>query len=279
MRFMSETETRGWFGRLRDGLRRSTSSVSDGIGGLFSGKRRLDDATLEELEDVLIMADFGVATASKVALELGKAKLDRDVSPEEVRATLAGVVAGTLEPVAKPLYVDPVHRPHVILMVGVNGSGKTTTIGKLARQFRDSGRSVLLAAGDTFRAAAIEQLTVWGERNKVPVIAKAVGADAAAVAYEALERARAEGIDIVMIDTAGRLQNKQGLMEELAKIARVIGKFDESAPHDVLLVLGRDHRPERGSAGRGIPRGGRRDRPDHDQAGWHRARRRAGGLC
>ncbi|MFN3233216.1 MAG: signal recognition particle-docking protein FtsY [Alphaproteobacteria bacterium] len=234
---MSEGEKKGWFRRLREGLRKSTSSVGDGIGGLFSGRRRLDDETLEELEDLLIMADFGVATASKVSLELSKTKLDKDVSPEEVRAALAGVVAGTLEPVAKPLEIDSANRPHVLLMVGVNGSGKTTTIGKLARQFKAQGRSVLLAAGDTFRAAAIEQLTVWGDRNKVPVVAKQVGADAAAVAFEALERARADNIDVVMIDTAGRLQNKQGLMEELAKIVRVIGKFDEAAPHDVLLVL------------------------------------------
>jgi len=239
---VSEAEKKGWFSRLRDGLKKSTSSVSDGITGLFttgvlSGKRKLDAATLDELEDVLIMADFGVATAARVTQELGRTRLDKEVSDDEVRRTLAGVVAQTLIPVARPLVIDPANRPHVILVVGVNGSGKTTTIGKLARQFRGQGKSVMLAAGDTFRAAAIEQLAIWGERNGVPVIAKPVGSDAAAVAFEALETARAQNIDVLMIDTAGRLQNKQGLMEELAKIVRVIRKADPAAPHDTLLVL------------------------------------------
>ncbi|MEN3951932.1 signal recognition particle-docking protein FtsY [Iodidimonas sp. SYSU 1G8] len=239
---MSDTEKKGWFTRLKDGLKKSTSSVSDGISGLFttgilSGKRKLDAETLDELEDVLIMADFGVVTAAKVTEELGRTRLDKEVSSEEIRRTLASVVARTLAPVAKPLVIDPANRPHVILVVGVNGSGKTTTIGKLARQFRAQGKSVMLAAGDTFRAAAIEQLAVWGERNNVPVIAKPVGSDAAAVAYEALDAARAANVDVLMIDTAGRLQNKQGLMEELAKVVRVIRKYDPSAPHDTLLVL------------------------------------------
>jgi fused signal recognition particle receptor len=239
---VSEPEKKGWFARLKDGLRKSTSSVSEGIGGLFatgvlSGRRKLDAATLDELEDVLIMADFGVATAARVTEELGRTRLDREVTPDEVRRTLAGVVARTLAPVARPLVIDPANRPHVLLVVGVNGSGKTTTIGKLARQFRAQGRTVMLAAGDTFRAAAIEQLAVWGERNGVPVIARPVGSDAAAVAFEALEQARARNVDVLMIDTAGRLQNKQGLMEELAKIVRVIRKADPRAPHDTLLVL------------------------------------------
>ncbi len=239
---MSEAEKKGWFTRLKDGLRKSTTSVSDGITGLFttgvlSGKRKLDAATLDELEDVLIMADFGVVTAARVAQELGRTRLDREVSDEEVRRTLAGVVAQTLAPVARPLVVDPSHRPHVLLVVGVNGSGKTTTIGKMARQFRNQGKTVMLAAADTFRAAAIEQLSVWGERNGVPVIAKPVGSDAAAVAFEAMQTARDRDIDVLMIDTAGRLQNKQGLMEELAKIVRVIRKADPGAPHDTLLVL------------------------------------------
>jgi fused signal recognition particle receptor len=239
---VSEPEKKGWFSRLKDGLKKSTSSVSDGITGLFttgvlSGKRKLDAATLDELEDVLIMADFGVVTAARVTQELGRTRLDKEVSDEDIRRTLAGVVAQTLIPVARPLVIDPANRPHVLLVVGVNGSGKTTTIGKLARQFRNQGKSVMLAAGDTFRAAAIEQLAVWGERNGVPVIAKPVGSDAAAVAYEALEKARDQNIDVLMIDTAGRLQNKQGLMEELAKIVRVIRKADPAAPHDTLLVL------------------------------------------
>ncbi len=239
---MSETEKKGWFTRLKDGLKKSSASVSDGITGLFttgilSGKRKLDAATLDELEDVLIMADFGVATASRVTQELGRTRMDKEVSDDEIRRTLASVVAQTLIPVARPLVIDPAHRPHVLLVVGVNGSGKTTTIGKMARQFRAQGRTVMLAAADTFRAAAIEQLTVWGERNGVPVIAKPVGSDAAAVAFEAIEKARQQNIDVLMIDTAGRLQNKQGLMEELAKIVRVIRKADPTAPHDTLLVL------------------------------------------
>ena len=239
---MSEPDAKGWFTRLKDGLKKSTTSVSDSITGLFttgalSGKRKLDAETLDKLEDVLIMADFGVATAARVTQELGRTRLDREVSGEEIRRTLAGVVAQTLIPVACPLVINPANRPHVLLVVGVNGSGKTTTIGKLARQFRGQGKSVMLAAGDTFRAAAIEQLAVWGERNGVPVIAKPVGSDAAAVAFEALEKARAQNVDVLMIDTAGRLQNKQGLMEELAKIVRVIRKADPAAPHDTLLVL------------------------------------------
>ena len=234
---MSEEGKKGWFARLKSGLRRSAGSVSDGIGGVFSGRRKLDDATLEELEDILIMADFGVPTATKVTQRLGDSRYDKDVSDDEVRVALAEVVAETLTPVAKPLTIDPAHKPHVLLVVGVNGSGKTTTIGKLARQLQDEKKSVMLAAGDTFRAAAIEQLSVWGERNKVPVIRKEVGADPAAVAYEALETAKAQGVDVLIIDTAGRLHNKQGLMEELAKVVRVIGKFDDTAPHDTLLVL------------------------------------------
>ena len=234
---MSEDGKKGWFSRLRSGLRRSAGSVSDGITGVFSGQRKLDDATLEELEDILIMADFGVPTAAKVTQALSQSRYDKDVSDDEVRKALADVVADTLAPVAKSLAIDSAHTPHVLLVVGVNGSGKTTTIGKLARQLQDDKKSIMLAAGDTFRAAAIEQLSVWGERNNVPVIRKDVGADPAAVAYEALEAARAKGVDVLIIDTAGRLQNKQGLMEELAKVVRVIGKFDDTAPHDTLLVL------------------------------------------
>ena len=234
---MGEEGKKGWFARLKSGLRRSAGSVSDGIGGVFSGRRKLDDATLEDLEDILIMADFGVPTATNVTQRLGDSRYDKDVSDDEVRVALAEVVAETLTPVAKPLTIDPAHKPHVLLVVGVNGSGKTTTIGKLARQLQDEQKSVMLAAGDTFRAAAIEQLSVWGERNKVPVIRKEVGADPAAVAYEALETAKAQGVDVLIIDTAGRLHNKQGLMEELAKVVRVIGKFDDTAPHDTLLVL------------------------------------------
>jgi fused signal recognition particle receptor len=227
---------RGWFGRLKDGLKRSTSSLTDGISGIFT-KRRLDDAAIEDLEELLIKADLGVATAARIAGNIASTRYDKTVSPEEIRAALAAEVTAILEPVAIPLVLDAAKRPHVVLVVGVNGTGKTTTIGKLARQFTAEGRSVSLCAGDTFRAAAIEQLTIWGERTGVPVTAGKQGADAAALAFEALQAARARGDDLLLIDTAGRLQNKGHLMAELEKIARVVGKLDDSAPHSVLLVL------------------------------------------
>jgi fused signal recognition particle receptor len=227
---------RGWLARLRAGLSRSSSKLGDGISGIFT-KRKLDDAALEELEELLISADLGVATAAKLTANLARERFDKDVSPEEVRGALAADVAEILAPVAQPLSVDPAHRPHVILVVGVNGSGKTTTIGKIAKSESDQGRKVMLAAGDTFRAAAIDQLRIWGERTGCPVVAKAPGADAAGLAYEALERARAEGVDLLLIDTAGRLHNKADLMAELEKICRVLKKLDPEAPHDCLLVL------------------------------------------
>jgi len=226
----------GWFGRLAAGLKRSAGSLTDGIGSIFT-KRKLDDAALEELEDLLITADLGVRTATAVTTRLAKSKFDKEVSPDEVRTALAEEVAAILAPVARPLEIDPARRPHVVLVVGVNGTGKTTTIGKLAKHFRDQGKAVMLAAGDTFRAAAIEQLQIWGERNGCPVIARDVGADAAGLAYDALEQARRDGIDVLMIDTAGRLQNKAGLMAELEKVIRVLRKLDAEAPHSVLLVL------------------------------------------
>ncbi|WP_138381007.1 signal recognition particle-docking protein FtsY [Luteithermobacter gelatinilyticus] len=231
-----EAPKKGWFRRLKDGLKRSTSALSSGISGIFN-KRRLDAATLEELEDLLIMSDLGVEVSRRVCDRLAKNKYDKEIAAEEVQKALAEEVSGILEQVARPLAINPAHRPHVILMVGVNGSGKTTTIGKLAKQFQLDGKSVMLAAGDTFRAAAIEQLQVWGERNKVPVIAGKVGGDAAGLAYDALQQAKAQNIDVLLIDTAGRLQNKNHLMEELAKIVRVIKKFDPEAPHDTVLVL------------------------------------------
>lgn len=235
---MSENapEKRSWFQRLKSGLSRSTTAISDGITGIFT-KRKLDDAMLEELEDLLISADLGVNMANRVTQELAKTRYDKDISPHEVQEILAREVSKILDPLTTPLKIDSSKRPHVILMVGVNGAGKTTTLGKLARQFKDDGKSVMLAAGDTFRAAAIEQLTVWGERTNVPVISSKVGADAAGLAYEALEKAQKDNIDVLMIDTAGRLQNKSGLMDELAKIIRVIRKLDPEAPHDVVLVL------------------------------------------
>jgi fused signal recognition particle receptor len=234
---VSETAAKGgWFARLKAGLTRSSSKLGDGISGIFT-KRKLDDAALEELEELLISADLGVATAARLAANLAKTRFDKEVAPEEVRRALANDIAGILDPVARPLVLDPGHRPHVVLIVGVNGSGKTTTIGKLAKQYRDQGLKVLIAAGDTFRAAAIEQLQIWGERAGCEVVAKAPGADAAGLAYEALERARAAGADVLLIDTAGRLHNKADLMAELQKVIRVLRKLEPAAPHDCVLVL------------------------------------------
>ncbi|MDO8605507.1 MAG: signal recognition particle-docking protein FtsY [Phaeospirillum sp.] len=231
-----EPEEQGWFGRLKSGLSKSSSRLTQGIGDLFT-KRKLDDEALEELEDLLITADFGVATAAKVARHLAKTRFGQDVTSDEIKQTLAEEITRILEPVAKPLVIVPGHRPHVVLVVGVNGSGKTTTIGKLAKQHKEAGLSVTLAAGDTFRAAAVEQLKVWGERTGCPVIARETGADAAGLAYDAVSESKARGDDLLFIDTAGRLQNKTDLMAELAKIVRSIKKFDDTAPHDVLLVL------------------------------------------
>ncbi len=234
---MSETiEKRGWLARLKAGLSRSSGKLGDGISGIFT-KRKLDDAALEELEELLISADLGVSTAAKLTANLARNRFAKEVTPREVRASLAADIARILAPVARPLAVDPAHRPHVVLVVGVNGSGKTTTIGKLAKIYRDRGLKVLLAAGDTFRAAAIEQLSIWGERTGCPVVAKAPGADAAGLAFEALQRARAEGADLLIIDTAGRLHNRAELMAGLQKILRVLKKLDPEAPHDCLLVL------------------------------------------
>jgi fused signal recognition particle receptor len=226
----------GWFQRLKAGLSRSSSSIGTGIVSIFT-KRKLDDETLEDLENVLIQADLGVATATAITRRLAEGRFGKDISDAEVRAVLAQEVEAVLAPVAVPFEHKPQHRPHVVLVVGVNGSGKTTTIGKLAAKFRQDGLSVMLAAGDTFRAAAIDQLKVWGERTGVPVLARPVGSDAAGLAFDALTQARAEGRDVLMIDTAGRLQNKTELMAELEKVVRVIRKVDPTAPHDVLLVL------------------------------------------
>ena len=226
----------GWLGRLKAGLARSSSKLSGGLTNILA-KRRLDASALEALEELLIGADLGVATAAKLTADLGKTRFDKDIDPTEVRNSLADDIAAILKPVAKPLVLDPPLHPRVVLVVGVNGSGKTTTIGKLATLYRGQGHSVLLAAGDTFRAAAIEQLQAWGERSDCAVIAKAPGADAAGLAFEALETARRQDSDLLLIDTAGRLHNKADLMAELEKIIRVLRKLDPEAPHDVLLVL------------------------------------------
>ncbi len=235
---MSEVETKagGWFGRLKAGLTRSSAKLGEGITGIFT-KRKLDDAALEELEELLISADLGVATAAKLTAHLAETRFDKEVAPEEVRRALAEDIARILDPVAAPLVVEAARKPHVVLVVGVNGSGKTTTIAKLASLYKAQGLKVLLAAGDTFRAAAIDQLKVWGERSGCAVVAGAPGADAAGLAYEALETARREACDLLLIDTAGRLHNKADLMAELQKIIRVLKKLDPEAPHDTLLVL------------------------------------------
>jgi len=226
-----------WFSRLKAGLSKSSAKIADGISGLFTGKRRLDDDMLEELEEQLVMADLGPATAAKLTANLAKTRFDKEVTADEVRLAFAEDIAGILEPVARPMDVAGGHRPHIVLVVGVNGSGKTTTIGKLAKALSDEGRSVMLAAGDTFRAAAVEQLKIWGERTGCPVIARDTGADAAGLVFDAMREAREQGIDVLLVDTAGRLQNKENLMAELEKVVRVIAKQDETAPHDTLLVL------------------------------------------
>ena len=231
----TNNEKRGWFQRLKEGLSRSSNKLGESLTGLFT-KRKLDRALLEELEEALIAADLGPATAAKLTGLLAKDRFDKEVTVEEVRGIFADEIARLLTPVAKPLEIAP-HKPHVVLVVGVNGSGKTTTIGKLARLYQAQGKTVMLAAGDTFRAAAVEQLRIWGERAGVPVIARSEGADPAGLAFDAIQAAKEQNIDLLLIDTAGRLQNKAGLMEELAKILRVIKKVDTTAPHDCLLVL------------------------------------------
>lgn len=229
-------QPKGWFARLASGLKRSSDNLTNSITSVFT-KRKLDAATLDELEDVLIQADLGIDTAMAITEALRRDRFDKDVSGEDVRAVLAAEVEQVLGPVAQPLTIDSTKKPFVILMIGVNGSGKTTTIGKLAQKFAAEGKSVMLAAGDTFRAAAIEQLQVWGQRTGAPVIAKPAGADASGLAFDAVTRAKAEGRDILIIDTAGRLQNRDELMNELEKVIRVIKKVEPEAPHATLLTL------------------------------------------
>jgi fused signal recognition particle receptor len=231
-----QPERKSWFQRLQSGLSRTSEKLVGGIAALFV-KKKLDDATLQELEDLLITSDLGVATASKLTANLAREKFDKEVTNEEVREAFAADITEILTPVAKPLELNPLNRPHVVLVCGVNGSGKTTTIGKLARQWKTEGKTVWLAAGDTFRAAAIEQLQVWGQRASVPVVARPQGSDPAALAFDAMSEARAAGADVLVIDTAGRLQNRAELMDELAKVVRVIKKQVPDAPHDCLLVL------------------------------------------
>lgn len=233
-----EPEQRGgWLSRLKAGLSRSTARLTDAITTVFR-KRKLDDEALEELEETLISADLGVPAAQRIVQQFRSTRFGKEVTEEEVKAALADSIAEILAPVAKPLEIRPAHAPHVVLVVGVNGTGKTTTIAKLGQQYRREGLKVMFAAGDTFRAAAVEQLQIWGDRTGCPVVAPAkMGADAAGLAHDALARARAEGMDVLLIDTAGRLHNKSALMEELRKIIRVIRRLDETAPHSVLLTL------------------------------------------
>ena len=234
---MSDEPRQSWFQRLRSGLSRSSASLQQNIASVFTGKKQVDEQTLEELEEALIAADMGVETAMMLSEGLKKERFGKEASEDDVRLALAQQIKLLLDPVSVPLQIEPAHRPEVILVCGVNGTGKTTTIGKFAQQLVNDGKRVMLAAGDTFRAAAIEQLEVWGRRTDCPVVSKAPGADAAGLAFEALEKAKAEGIDVLMIDTAGRLHNKSALMDELAKIVRVLKKQDADAPHQTLLVL------------------------------------------
>ena len=232
----------GWLQKLKQGLSKSSQKLSDSLKSLTSlsslmGATKLDAASLEEVEDALIGADLGTKSAARLADAMRKHKFDGPVTSDSLAAALADAIAEILHPVATPLVPDPMHRPHVLLLVGVNGSGKTTTAGKLAQQWHQQGKTVMLAAGDTFRAAAIEQLQIWGDRTGTQVIAGDQGGDAAALAYAALEKAQKEHADILIIDTAGRLQNRTELMDELAKIVRVIRKLDASAPHDSVIVL------------------------------------------
>jgi fused signal recognition particle receptor len=226
----------GWLQRLKAGLARSSRALTEGITAIVR-RRRLDDQTLEELEELLIGSDLGTQFSAEFVDRLRRTRFNQEVSTEEIRAALAEEIVKSLSLVDRPLKTEGAAKPFVILVVGVNGSGKTTTIGKLAQYFREGKRSVMIAACDTFRAAAVEQLQIWGERTGAPVMARPAGADPAGLAFDAFEGARRDGIDILLIDTAGRLHNKQNLMAELQKIARVLKKVDAAAPHAVLLVL------------------------------------------
>jgi fused signal recognition particle receptor len=225
-----------WWRRLSSGLKRTSTSLGTAVADLVT-KRKLDRAMLEDIEDVLLRADLGTAVAARIAEAVGTGRYDKAISADEVKGVVASEVEKVLAPVAKPLQIDAGLTPFVILVVGVNGSGKTTTIGKLAAKFAAEGRKVMLAAGDTFRAAAIEQLKIWGERSRSPVVAGAQGSDSAGLAFNALTAAKEQKINVLLIDTAGRLQNKAELMNELEKVVRVLRKVDPTAPHAVLLVL------------------------------------------
>ena len=233
-----ETQPTGLFARLKSGLSRTRSSLSEGLGSLLLGKKAINDELMEEIETQLLVADLGVDATRSIIQELTQRVSRKQLKDSDaLYAALREDMRAMLEPCSRPLQIDTGQQPFVILVVGINGAGKTTTIGKLAKRLQGEGRSVMLAAGDTFRAAAVEQLQVWGERNQIPVVAQHSGADSASVIFDAVQAAKARGIDVVIADTAGRLHTQSNLMEELKKVKRVIGKLDESAPHEVLLVL------------------------------------------
>jgi fused signal recognition particle receptor len=232
----AETTKGSWWGRLTGGLKRSSSALGGAISDLVT-KRKLDSETLADIEDVLIRADLGLDVAARATAALGEGRYAAGISPDEVKTVVAAEIEKALTPVAQPLAIDPAIKPFVILVAGVNGSGKTTTIGKLAAKLRAEGHTVMLAAGDTFRAAAIAQLKIWADRSGADFIARDAGADAAGLVFDAVTAAKQKGVDVLLVDTAGRLQNRTELMEELQKIVRVMKKVEPSAPHAVLLVL------------------------------------------
>jgi len=227
----------GLFGRLKSGLAKTRAQLAEGVGTLLLGEREINDSVLEDLETALLTTDVGVDTTQLIMADLASRVKRKELNnTRALHAALARLLEQRLEPLEQSLEIDA-HKPHVIFFVGVNGVGKTTTIGKLAKQLQNQGKSVMLAAGDTFRAAAVEQLQVWGERNGVPVVAQAQGSDSASVAFDAMQSAQAKGVDVLLVDTAGRLQDKAQLMDELKKVHRVVKRIDAQAPHDVLLVL------------------------------------------
>ena len=232
---MSE-QKKGWLARLKAGLSKTTQPLTQTIGSIFT-KKKLDQQMLDELEEALICADLGASTAIKIVKKFSKNRFDKDIDVQEVKLVLSDIIAEILEPVAQPLVINSSYKPHVILVIGVNGSGKTTTIAKLAEQYQQQNLSVLLAAGDTFRAAATEQLTIWSERVGVEIVSGKSGGDAAAVAFDAYKQAKDTQKDVLLIDTAGRLHNKSHLMDELKKIGRILKKIDAKAPHSIVLVL------------------------------------------
>ncbi|MGV6852296.1 MAG: signal recognition particle-docking protein FtsY [bacterium] len=228
----------GLFGRLRSGLSKTGGALTEGMGSLVLGKKQIDDDVLEELETRLLMADVGMEATQRIIADLTKRTARKELNDvEALMSALNDEMVQILTPIAKPLSIDPANKPTVILLVGINGAGKTTTIGKLAKKFQNQGKSVMLAAGDTFRAAAVEQLQVWGERNEIPVVAQGTGADSASVIYDAMESAKAKNIDVLLADTAGRLHTQTNLMEELKKVKRVMQKIDPSAPHEIMLIV------------------------------------------